>query len=228
MDKKRILVVEDEFSINDVLTYAFRKDGFEVRGVYNGKDALEMVDSFKPHLVLLDLMLPDISGFDICKKISDKTFVIMVTARDEVIDKILGMEIGADDYVTKPFEVREVIARVKAVFRRVSKSEKFEGVKIDKKEDTCLLKIDEDNRKVYKSNVEITFKRKEFDLLAFLYKNRNFVFSREELLNSVWGYEFDGDSRTVDVHVRRIRVKLNEEKEESIIETVFGIGYVMR
>ncbi|MGL5354804.1 MAG: response regulator transcription factor, partial [Clostridium sp.] len=107
MEKKRILVVEDEFSINDVLTYAFRKDGFEVRGVYTGADALEMVDSFKPHLVLLDLMLPDINGFDICKKISDKTFVVMVTARDEVIDKILGMEIGADDYVTKPFEVRE-------------------------------------------------------------------------------------------------------------------------
>lgn len=228
MDKKRILVVEDEFSINDVLAYAFRKDGFEVRGVYNGKDALEMVDSFKPHLVLLDLMLPDMSGFDICKKISDKTFVIMVTARDEVIDKILGMEIGADDYVTKPFEVREIIARVKAVFRRVSKNEKFEGMNIENKEDKCLLKIDEDNRKVYKSNEEINFKRKEFDLLAFLYKNRNFVFSREELLNKVWGYEFDGDSRTVDVHVRRIRVKLNEEKEDSIIETVFGIGYVMR
>lgn len=228
MYKKRILVVEDEFSINDVLTYAFRKEGFEVRGVYNGKDALEMVDSFKPHLVLLDLMLPDMSGFDICRKISHKTFVIMVTARDEVIDKILGMEIGADDYVTKPFEVREVIARVKAVFRRVSKSEKLECVNIENKEDTCLLKIDEDNRKVYKLNEEISFKRKEFDLLSFLYKNRNFVFSREELLNKVWGYEFDGDSRTVDVHVRRIRAKLNEEKEDSIIETVFGIGYVMR
>lgn len=228
MDKKKILVVEDEFSINDVLTYAFRKDGFEVRGVYNGKDALEMVDSFKPHLVLLDLMLPDMSGFDICKKISDKTFVIMVTARDEVIDKILGMEIGADDYVTKPFEVREVIARVKAVFRRVAKNEKNNCSNSENKEDKSLLKIDEDNRKVYKSNEEINFKRKEFDLLNFLYKNRNFVFSREELLNKVWGYEFEGDSRTVDVHVRRIRAKLSEEKEDSIIETVFGIGYVMR
>lgn len=228
MDKKRILVVEDEFSINDVLTYAFRKEGFEVRGVYTGKDALETVDSFKPHLVLLDLMLPDISGFDICKKISDKTFVIMVTARDEVIDKILGMEIGADDYVTKPFEIREIIARVKAVFRTVSKNKSFDCENIEIEEDNSLLRIDENNRTVYKYNKEINLKRKEFELLSFLYKNRNFVFSREELLNKVWGYEFDGDSRTVDVHVRRIRAKLNEEKEDSIIETVFGIGYVMR
>ncbi|MBB6621903.1 response regulator transcription factor [Clostridium gasigenes] len=228
MEKKRILVIEDEFSINDVLTYAFRKDGFEVRGVYTGADALEIIDSFKPHLVLLDLMLPDMSGFDICKKICDKTFVIMVTARDDFIDKILGMEIGADDYVTKPFEVREVIARVKGIFRRVAKNEKFNFNSEKNITDKCSLRIDEDNRKIYKDNEEINLKRKEFDLLAFLYKNRKFVFSREELLDKVWGYEFEGDSRTVDVHVRRIRFRLNEEKEDSIIETIFGVGYVMR
>lgn len=227
MDKKRILVVEDEFSINDVLTYAFRKDGFEVRGVYTGADALEMIDTFKPHLVLLDLMLPDISGFDICKKISDKTFVVMVTARDEVIDKILGMEIGADDYVTKPFEVREIIARVKAIFRRVAKSEESRGNNNSSLEKSSF-RIDDDNRKVYKDNEEINLKRKEFDLLSFLNKNKNFVFSRESLLEHVWGCDFEGDLRTVDVHVRRIRFRLNEEKEDSIIETVFGVGYVMR
>ncbi|MBU3102785.1 response regulator transcription factor [Clostridium gasigenes] len=228
MEKKRILVIEDEFSINDVLTYAFRKDGFEVRGVYTGADALEIIDSFKPQLVLLDLMLPDMSGFDICKKICDKTFVIMVTARDEVIDKILGMEIGADDYVTKPFEVREVIARVKGIFRRTAKNEKFNCNSEKNITDKCALRIDEDNRKIYKDNEEINLKRKEFDLLSFLYKNRKFVFSREELLDKVWGCEFEGDSRTVGVHVRRIRFRLNEEKEDSIIETVFGVGYVMR
>lgn len=122
MLKKKILVVEDEFSINDTLKFALSKENFEVRGAYNGESALKIFEEFEPHLVLLDIMLPDISGFELCKIMSQKSYIVMLTARDDVIDKILGMEIGADDYITKPFEIREVTARINAIFRRVSKN----------------------------------------------------------------------------------------------------------
>ena len=223
MERQRILVVEDEISINDILTFALRKEGYDVRGVYKGKDAIDMVESFKPDLVLLDIMLPDKDGFQICREICDRTFVIMLTARDDVIDKIIGIEIGADDYITKPFEIREVIARIKSIFRRVSKNNNICEEILDKG-----LFINLNDRKVYKDSIEIELKKKEFDLLSFLYRNKNIVFSREELLHKVWGAEFEGDLRTVDVHIRRIRAKLGEEKNSTLIETVFGVGYVMR
>ena len=223
MERQRILVVEDEISINDILTFALRKEGYDVRGVYKGQDAIDMVESFKPDLVLLDIMLPDKDGFQICREICDRTFVIMLTARDDVIDKIIGIEIGADDYITKPFEIREVIARIKSIFRRVSKNNNICEEILDKG-----LFINLNDRKVYKDSIEIELKKKEFDLLSFLYRNKNIVFSREELLHKVWGDEFEGDLRTVDVHIRRIRAKLGEEKNSTLIETVFGVGYVMR
>lgn len=121
MENQKILVVEDEISINDILTFALRKEGYEVRGVYKGEDAIEMVHTFKPDLVLLDIMLPDKDGFQVCREICDKAFIIMLTARNDVIDKILGIEIGADDYITKPFEIREVTARIKSIFRKLIK-----------------------------------------------------------------------------------------------------------
>lgn len=217
MKNKRILVVEDEFSINDVVSFALKKEGYQVKSVFNGKDALKEVNNFKPHLVLLDIMLPDMSGLNICKEISSSIYVIMLTARNEVIDKILGIEIGADDYITKPFEIREVVARVNAIFRRLNKEIEESGVRLDK-----------ENRKVFKEGKEILLKRKEFDLINFLNDNKNRVYSREELLDRVWGYDFQGEIRTVDVHIRRLRDKLGEDKENSIIETVFGVGYVMR
>lgn len=227
MNKKKILVVEDEFSINDALTFTLRKEGYDVRSVFNGKDALEKVKEFKPDLVMLDLMLPDMDGFDVCKEISKATYVIMLTARDEIFDKILGLELGADDYITKPFEMKEVLVRIKAIFRRNSKtiiSEKDE----DEEEKKYGIKINKKDRTVYKDGNLIILRRKEFDLLYFLLENRGIIFSREELLDKVWGFDFEGELRTVDVHIRRLRGKLSEGKENSVIETVFGVGYVIR
>lgn len=224
MEKKKILVVEDEYSINDAITFALRKEGYDVRSVFNGKDALERFSEFKPDLVLLDLMLPDIDGFDICKEVSKNSYVIMLTARGEIIDKILGLELGADDYIVKPFEIKEVLVRIKVIFRRGEKGlKKYESNKKDE-----VIKVYPKDRRVIKNGNEIVLRRKEFDLLNFLNENRGVVFSRDHLLEKIWGYDYEGDNRTVDVHIRRLREKLNEDKDNSIIETIFGIGYIMR
>lgn len=226
MDKRRILVVEDEYSINDGLTFSLRKEGYDVRSAFNGRAALELVESFKPELVILDLMLPDMDGFDICREISKNTYVIMLTARGEIFDKIVGLELGADDYIVKPFEMKEVLVRIKVIFRRNEKSidkDNF-GEEILKNG----IKISSKDRTVFKEGIIVPMRKKEFDLLNFLYENKGVIFSREELLDKVWGYEFDGDTRTVDVHIKRLRDRLNEDKDNSIVETVFGVGYVVR
>lgn len=237
MKKRKILVVEDEFSINDTLKFALSKENFEVMGVYDGESALKSMEQFKPDLVLLDVMLPDISGFELCKTMSQKSYIVMLTARDDVIDKILGMEIGADDYITKPFEIREVIARINAIFRRVHKNVNNEKIHSEAKEnideetysdEKHNIKINLNTRIVTKDGKEVPLKRKEFDLLSFFYKNKGVVFTREQLLNKVWGYDYYGDTRTVDVHIRRLRRSLKQDKDTSIIETVFGVGYVMK
>ena len=224
MEKKKILVVEDEYSINDAITFALRKEGYDVRSVFNGKDALERFNEFKPDLVLLDLMLPDIDGLDICKEISKKAYIIMLTARGEIIDKILGLELGADDYIVKPFEIKEVLVRIKVIFRRGEKN----IYKYNEEQENESIKIYPNDRRVIKEGKEILLRRKEFDLLNFFYENKGIVFSRDDLLEKIWGYDYEGDTRTVDVHIRRLREKLNENKDNSIIETVFGIGYIMR
>lgn len=224
MEKKKILVVEDEYSINDAITFALRKEGYDVRSVYSGKNALERFNEFKPDLVLLDLMLPDIDGFDICKEIYNKAYVIMLTARGEIIDKVLGLELGADDYIVKPFEIKEVLVRIKAVLRRVEKGVDRDFIK-EKEE---IIKVYPRDRRVIKEGNEVALRRKEFDLLNFLNSNRGTVFSRDDLLEKIWGYDYEGDTRTVDVHIRRLREKLSEDKDNSVIETVFGVGYVMR
>lgn len=225
MDRKRILVVEDEYSINDVLTFALRKEGYEVRSAFNGKEALELVEIFKPDLVLLDLMLPDMDGFDICKEISKNTYVIMLTARGEIFDKIVGLELGADDYIVKPFEIKEVLVRIKVIFRRNSK----EINKIEENNKAINgIRISSKDRCVFKNGQLVPMRKMEFDLLNFLYENRGIIYSREDLLQKVWGYEYEGDTRTVDVHIKRLRDRLKEDKDNSIIETVYGIGYVMR
>ncbi|MBU3109675.1 response regulator transcription factor [Clostridium gasigenes] len=215
---KRILIVEDEVAINDILSRALKKEGYIIKSAYNGEEALDYVESFKPHLTLLDVMLPDITGFDVASKISEKTYVIIVTAKDDISDKLKGADLGADDYITKPFDIREVKMRVKMVLRRKNKISE---------EDTALI-INEETRSVINNSININLKRKEFDLLYFLYSNKNRVFTRDELLNKVWGMDFFGDDRTVDVHIRRIREKLGENREDSIIKTIFGVGYVMR
>lgn len=225
----KVLVVEDEFSINDILTFALKSEGYEAASAFNAKEAKSKFEEFNPDLVLLDVNLPDESGFELCKSISAeyKIPVIMLTARNDIIDKILGLELGADDYITKPFNIKEVLARVKVALRRVDRYR-------EQAEDNVYVKLN-DNVKVYmekrivlKDEEEVKLKPKEYDLLVFLIKNRDRVFSREELLDRVWGFDYEGEFRTVDIHVRRLRAKLDTNGAQSIIETVFGVGYVMR
>lgn len=227
MDLK-VLVVDDELSINDILTTALKAGGYKVSSAFSGKETRSFLESFKPDLVLLDVCLPDEDGFDLCKYINSKYSIpiIMLTARNDVVDKVLGLELGADDYITKPFHIKEVLTRVKVALRRV---EKYKN-----SSDTTVLnvnsniEIDTESRTVKAHDKEVKLKPKEYDLLEFLAKNKGKVFTREELLDRVWGDEYDGELRTVDVHVRRLRSKLDNEKGSSVIETVFGIGYVMR
>ncbi len=223
--EKRILVVEDEYSINDVLTLALIDEGYKVKSVYDGKSALEEIESFKPNLTLLDVMLPDMDGFEICKAISHRNLVIMITARDNIFDRIVGLELGADDYITKPFEIREVLVRIKTIFRTLHKNNDREDM------NRLILPgnitVDLQGERVFKEDEEVELKRKEAALFFYLINHRNRVLSREQLLEKVWGYDYYGDTRTVDVHVRRLREKL-DMPGNSLIETVFGTGYVMR
>lgn len=226
--QKKILVIEDEISINDILTSALRVEGYSVRSAFTGSEARNIFKFFQPDIALLDINLPDESGFDLCKYISQEYFIpiIILTARTDIFDKVLGLELGADDYITKPFHIKEVVTRIKIALRRIEKYN-------IEKEPTLIslnenIKINYSSRTVYKDNAIVKLKPKEYDLLEFLSKNKNQVFSRTVLLNQVWGLDYDGDERTVDVHVRRLRSKLDNVNDKSIIDTVFSIGYVMR
>ncbi|MBS4956787.1 response regulator transcription factor [Clostridium sp.] len=222
---RKILIVEDEMSINDILTTALKREGYDVMSAFSAKEAEIIFNGFKPDLVLLDLMLPDGKGEELCKVMYKKACVIMITAKSNILDKLNGMEIGADDYITKPFDIREVKMRVKVALRRLEVQENTTAIR---KEIEKGLFIDIEKREVKKDGEIIKLSKKEFDILYMLYRNKEIVFSREQLLNKIWGIDYYGDDRTVDVHIRRIREKLGEEKGESIIETVFGVGYVMR
>ncbi|EJE7233898.1 response regulator transcription factor [Clostridium botulinum] len=224
----KVLIVEDEVSINDILVSALRADGYTAKGVFLGKDAQDALEIFHPDLILLDINLPDENGFELCRYINNKYCIpiIMLTARNDIVDKVLGLELGADDYITKPFNIKEVLTRVKVAIRRVNKyKEKSEEefIYINK-----FVKVNLEGRIVFKDEEEVKLKPQEYELLEFFIKNRNIVFSREILLNKVWGFDYEGEVRTVDVHVRRLRSKLDKENATSIIDTVFGIGYVMR
>lgn len=219
---KKILIIEDEFSIKDILSYTLSNENYEVLSLSKGCKAIEYATDFNPDLILLDLMLPDISGFELCKSLSLRYPIIILTAKNDMSDKLKGLELGADDYITKPFDIREVLLRVKALLKRTCE------IKSQNIHETSGLVIDRQARCVYVNAKEIKLKPKEFDLLLFLHDNKNIVFSREDLLDKVWDYNFEGELRTVDVHVRRLRSKLDYDKKKSIIETVFGVGYVMR
>lgn len=223
--KKRILIIEDDPDISNILRYTFNGEGFEVKCALTGEDGIDIFQEFEPHVILLDLMLPGISGFDVCKKLSRYSApVIMLTARNAIIDKISGLELGADDYITKPFNIRECVARVNVAIRRMEKIKCAES-----KENICLtlenIKIYFDARKVYLDDEEIKLKPKELELLFYLIENKNKALSRDKLLDAIWGYDYFGDSRTVDVHIRRLRQKL---KNDTYIETAFGTGYMFR
>lgn len=225
---KKILIIEDELAIADLMSYSLKKEGYIVKTVDNGSKGIEITESFKPNLIILDLMLPDISGFDVCRNITQSFNIpiIMITAKCDITDKVLGLELGADDYITKPFDMREVLVRIRSIFRRIDIIEKsvinkdISYISIGKD-----IKIYEDERVVVKEKKEVEFTPKEFDLLIFLAENKGKVFSRAQLLDKVWGFEYLGDTRTVDIHIQRIRKKLEEYKGSSIIETVFGVGY---
>lgn len=223
-----ILIVEDDKSINDILFYALKSEGYSPYSTFTLKEAKEYLNINFPDLILLDLNLPDGSGFDLCKDISSKCSmpIIILTAKNDVVDKVLGLELGADDYITKPFHIKEVLSRIKAVFRRIEKSSSESNtifININK-----YIKINFKNRTVLKNDKVIQLKPKEYELLEFFVQNRNKVFSREQLIDNVWEFSYDGDIRTVDIHIRRLRSKLDTPNEASIIETVFSVGYIMR
>ena len=219
-DSHTILVVEDEQAIASFVAAYLRKDGFKVRMTASGREALTLVDSETPSLVVLDLMLPDLDGLEVCRRIREtRTLpVLMLTARDDDLDKIAGLEVGADDYLTKPFNPRELVARVRAILRRSGEPPRADGGILRHGE----LVLDAGRRECHVGDVEIRLAPKEFDLLWELVDHRGVVLTRDQLLERVWGYTFAGDTRTVDVHVRQVRRKLGDA---SPIVTVWGIGY---
>lgn len=225
MENRKILIIEDEIPIADLLAYGMKREGYEAKTAYDGETAFNAIKSFNPDLILLDLMLPDISGFEICKRVtqSHNIPIIMLTAKSDITDKLLGLEFGADDYITKPFDIREVIARIKAVFRRLE-AMRNDATNIEHKivDLGFNIKINIEEHKVWKDNEEIDLTPKEYNLLNFFIENRGKVLSREQLLDFVWGYEYIGDTRTVDIHIQRLRKKLDCQR---LIETVFGFGY---
>ncbi|NMA66613.1 MAG: response regulator transcription factor [Clostridiaceae bacterium] len=220
----KILLVDDERSILDLLEMILKREQFQVATALDGKSAMALFDSFNPDLVLLDLMLPDTNGHDLCRKMTNKRRVpiIMLTAKNDIVDKVLGLELGADDYITKPFDTRELVARIKAVLRRIEKNEAD-----DRKILSHLdLVVDLENRIVMKGGNTIELTLKEYELLEALIKNPRKVFGREELLQQVWGYDFMGDTRAVDICVTRLRKKIEDDSSNpKHILTVYGFGY---
>ncbi len=226
---KRILVVDDEKLMVKGIRFSLEQDGMEVDCAYDGKEALSLAKEQTYDLILLDVMLPQYDGFTLCQMIREFSDVpiIMLTAKGEDMDKILGLEYGADDYITKPFNILEVKARIKAIFRRADKAKKYTSDRrlIQKGK----MKIDGDSRRAFVDEKEVNLTAKEFDLLELLAKNPGKVYSREELLNIVWGYEYPGDARTVDVHIRRLREKIEESPSEpKYVCTKWGVGYYFR
>ncbi len=230
----RVLVVDDEKTIVDILTFNLKKDGHEVLEAYDGETALSMALNEKPDLILLDVMLPKMDGFTVCRKIREQSDVpiLMLTAREEEVDKVLGLELGADDYITKPFMVRELMARVKANLRRTAPQTETIAPATEANPNVIRigeLEIDEERYEVRKAGKPIELTLREYELLKFLATQPERVFDREALLEKVWGYEYYGDMRTVDVTIRRLREKIEDNASEpTYIMTKRGIGYYAR
>ncbi len=225
-DIDKILVVEDDRNLQDTLKYNLVKEGYGVTTASDGEEALETAHREKPSLIILDVMLPKINGFEVCRILRKEmnTPILMLTAKVEEIDKVVGLEIGADDYMTKPFSLRELLARVRAMLRRSKMSGTNRNEEVVLKADD--IELDTARHHVAKGKKTIELSLKEFELLAFLMANKGIVFSRDQLLEKVWGYDFAGDTRTVDVHVRWLREKVeNNPNEPKLIITVRGVGY---
>ena len=228
MDKK-ILVVDDERPIVEILKINLQKEGYIVFEAFDGEEAVNKAMMIEPDLILLDVMLPKLDGFSVCKKIREKSSVpiLMLTAREEELDKVLGLELGADDYITKPFSIRELMARIKANMRRTEASSlaKETEKEAETLEIGCFV-LDYNRYELYKNGQLIDLTIREFDLIKFLASQPNKVFSRQSLLESVWDYEYYGDVRTVDVTVRRLREKVEDDPSDpKIIMTKRGVGY---
>ena len=222
---KKILVVDDEKLIVKGIRFSLEQEGMEVDCAYDGEEALEFARKCEYDLVLLDVMLPKIDGFEVCQQIREFSDmpIVMLTAKSEDMDKILGLEYGADDYITKPFNILEVKARIKAIMRRTSKRKESASSPVLIKGN---MKIDCESRRVFIGEREINLTAKEFDVLELLATNPNKVYSRENLLNLVWGYDYPGDARTVDVHIRRLREKIElNPSEPKFVHTKWGVGY---
>lgn len=228
---KKILVIEDEPNIRELVLYNLKTNGYDGIEAEDGIMGITMVHREKPDLILLDLMLPEKSGYEICRELraeGDNTPIIMITAKTEEMDKVMGLECGADDYISKPFGIRELMARIKAVLRRYEVTADAEDGK-----DTVLaaadLNINVERHEVSVGGIPIELTFKEFELLRYLVENRGRVFTRDQLLNNVWGIDYAGETRTVDVHIRHLRQKLSEAgADEQHIETIRGKGYKMR
>jgi DNA-binding response OmpR family regulator len=226
VNKKKVLVVDDEVNIAELLRMYLEKDGYEVRTANDGKAALREFESFLPDLVLLDIMLPIMDGWQVCREIRKQSNipVIMITAKAEIFDKVLGLELGADDYVVKPFDAKEVLARVKAVLRRTMAKEDND-VKGGREVTLDNLYINMDNYELRIKGKRVEVPPKEMELLYYLTSNPDKVFTRDQLLDAVWGFEYFGDSRTVDVHIKRIREKIEGISDRWALKTVWGVGY---
>lgn len=229
VDKQRVLIVDDDNNIAELISLYFTKECFDTKIVNDGESALKEYETYHPNLILLDLMLPGIDGYQVCREIRTKsqTPIIMLSAKGEVFDKVLGLELGADDYMEKPFDSKELIARAKAVLRRTNQSAASpqENQKSDiKKVEYPDLIINLTNYSVLYYGKSLDMPPKELELLYFLASSPNQVFTREQLLDHIWGYEYIGDTRTVDVHIKRLREKLKDH-EAWRISTVWGIGY---
>ncbi|GFI02586.1 MAG: response regulator transcription factor [Lachnospiraceae bacterium] len=221
---KKVLVVDDEKLIVKGIRFSLEQDGMEVDCAYDGEEALKMIKDKEYDIILLDVMLPKLTGFEVCQQTREFSSVpiVMLTAKGEDMDKILGLEYGADDYITKPFNILEVKARIKAIIRRTSPKPK-ETAKIIESGD---MRLDCDGRRVYVAGQEINLTAKEFELLELLVVNVNKVYSRENLLKLVWGNDYPGDVRTVDVHIRRLREKIEQNPSEpKYVHTKWGVGY---
>lgn len=231
VNKQKILIVDDDENIAELISLYLTKECFETSIVYDGESALEAVETFKPNLVLLDLMLPGIDGYQVCREIRTTSSIpiIMLSAKGEIFDKVLGLELGADDYMEKPFDTKELVARVKAVLRRYKPAaapaaEPTPPAARIKMVEYPDLTINLTNYSVVYKNKVIEMPPKELELLYFLAASPNQVFTREQLLDQIWGYEYIGDTRTVDVHIKRLREKIRDH-ETWRLSTVWGIGY---
>lgn len=224
---EKILVVDDETAIVDLIKMELDFEGYQVETAFDGEEAVEKAKTFQPDLIVLDIMLPKMNGYDVCRTLTPimDVPIILLTAKTDIIDKVLGLELGADDYLTKPFDNRELLARIKAHLRRAKK------VPNQQKNDSIIkngpLTIMPEERMVLLNDQEIHLTPKEFDLLYLLASNLEQVFPRDTLLEKIWGYDYYGDTRTVDMHVQRIRRKIDSQPNK-FIQTVFGIGYKMR